>query len=755
MTKKGSKSEAGKLVLLAMPLVYPGGAGSAWGMPVVAAGGACYSALDLSLGLDGTADSPVSAACLESLGIGPLGRYLGGERICPVPLNAGALLGGVRPSGSPGLFAGVRLQIPPPANPADLLHAQLEWLRAYGLSGGVILDGDCAAQIASYIRLLKEQCAGKVLVFTGRRFFERFLQAVLDEAAPFAADYGIPLNYSLGGASVLDAAFGGTGIVCFEDMPPAGRKRIPCAVALYIDSGETQADLRTLSPVEAAVKLGIIITNGKAADSFLFRAGVFTQNQYRLLWRDTAELPSQNIKNNAPVRKRFLRTLFRPPIGLEEAEFLGIEDAYRCHFAAGGIFCVNEKFRGLLPRDFLDEQKTFYETETSASFAETESASYSGLDKNSRASFFRWRQYVRGGAYEKAAAFARSAKNETSPSETAYLRIYTRELALGMGREGRMETFETLRELWREYRKRIPAREAVFFLEVVIDFIMIYGLAAECIPLADIFLGVEEYSGGGKTALLLDLLRYYLFVEQAWDRPPGFLPRFNLVAALLPAKIRDRSMRRRDFADMFCRALDSVDSQLRSRWNKSFFEFFTPPELCKMNFTAFDTVPRSGCSSYTAFWPAFSSHNALVETLAALARDTGANPLSGKRIGRPISLETELIESLRRESDEVRGMLHNESAYVSPPPRARAPALSYRKPDAASIERFMEHIDNADRARVIMLLEGHDNKSGISEMDIDRINEAFEAGFGDLLVDGYSITDEYRTILEEWKSRGE
>jgi hypothetical protein len=770
-------------------------------MPVIAAGGRRFSARALSEELAG-ADGPLSRSELAALGIGELGRYLGGEVIKPLALGAGELLGGALPgrAGAAALFAAsVELEKPPPQSSGGaFLHAQLEWLRGYGLSGGVLWPPERAEALAAYIRFLRETDGGRRLVFMDRAFFGDVLKRHLSEAAPFAArEEGIPVNWELGGAPVLSSAGGALGIVLYEDMPPAGK--IKTDIALLIDSRSAREASPPLAELRAALKLGVIIGKvparqdsraRKKADaertallgqSFLFRSGHFSLcRETPWLWRADGEALPGVPAARGSAAQTLLTADFRAHIGPEAAERLGMARQAgegRVKTAARGIFAVNSKFSGLTPADFRDEQNCWYETGKGAEASlRGGTGQFAAFDRAGRAAFFRWRDYCRGGRYRSASSFAGAA-------EEAYLRVYVRELVLGMGREGRMETFQKLRELYHEFGAKNSSSAFSprgFLLRAIVDFMIIYDLEKEALPLLaaepdGVFDAEDPASSvsGEQLRALGDLIRCRLFVEEAWERPPAFAARFDLVASLVPARIRERSAQRPDFAENFCAALGEIDRQLRTRQDKSFFEFFFPPALSKIEVQAFADIPNAGRSSYTVFWPAFSAHRPLIDTLAALARDTGANPLSGGRMGRPVSLEAELIESLRRESDEVRDLLSVDDAKTkSARPRhggenrAKPKQLAfsaYRKPDPSSMGAFMRSLDGDQRGVVMSLLDGNGpaRESGF-EMRVDEINTAFEARFGDLLVDtnapdsesGYSISAEYKTILMSWKSPG-
>ena len=87
------KSAQKRLILRCMPLIEKG-VGSAWGLPVIAAGKERLSALAESKKLvPGDPFITERLNELEILGIGPLGRYCGGEPIKPVRLRISDFFG--------------------------------------------------------------------------------------------------------------------------------------------------------------------------------------------------------------------------------------------------------------------------------------------------------------------------------------------------------------------------------------------------------------------------------------------------------------------------------------------------------------------------------------------------------------------------------------------------------------------------------------------------------------------------------------
>jgi hypothetical protein len=359
-----------------------------------------------------------------------------------------------------------------------------------------------------------------------------------------------------------------------------------------------------------------------------------------------------------------------------------------------------------------------------------------------------------------------------------------------MGREGPLRHFIALRDLWRAYRESFPETGALLH-RWLLDFMVIHGVAGEALPLLleegrDGILPEPEADGRDKGAdLFLDLAIRRFFVEGAVTEDTE--QTWPLLRALIPKKILHRKEAASPdgagetagkagaaaFRENCCRTLAALDGHLRRDWNRGFFELFYPPRPVRGEFTAFRGL-GPGTSSYTAFRPAFSSHPPLIEILSALALDPETNPLPGAILRpRPLNMEEELIEELRRESDTVRDLLTIDEAAAEmkkkpprkrmlPPPDITVPERpGFTKPDPAALETFAASLGEAERRALKHIAANGEHAapdiSGlIPDAVIDAVNEAFNRRFGDLLIEtgpeGPSISGEYQAILREWES---
>jgi hypothetical protein len=153
------------------------GVGRAYALPVLKYGAKRWSARKVSekLGPEGIAldGKWVKRETLENLGIGPLGRFVDGAPITPVRLKPRELLyrGGEDLGRFCSDFEFDRNRWIRSAEPEALFAAHLDFLRAYGISGGLIAgkEAEAARFLAAYLRnLLEKEKDGTILILTPR-----------------------------------------------------------------------------------------------------------------------------------------------------------------------------------------------------------------------------------------------------------------------------------------------------------------------------------------------------------------------------------------------------------------------------------------------------------------------------------------------------------------------------------------------------------------------------------------------------------
>jgi hypothetical protein len=818
------------------------GAGSAWGLPLIRDGKNRYSALAVSQALkgkagtrDGFAEAEFSGGAelpdgnffgreeLAELGIGPLGRYPGGEPIKPLPLKPEHFfLAGFFPASTArNFFSGLEFEKDTwhtGGNFSSLFHFHLEFLRAWGFSGGLVVpderSGGSFVPLAEYLRFLHNECretGGKILAAMDRTFFEKKLLPLLPETAPFVPEGTgkIPLNNAEGGESLLAAGISGAGIVLYEALPPDVKNRnARCDILLVVETGQSDPSAFALiKEIEARLVLGIAITDNDASafkNSLLKQTGLLKpggETESRLIRSLVPASPggkppplkfSRPAPNktgpsgvsgpdgNARLSPGRLSALLRLSGGRpnrDEAAALGLLpqwEAGRVQAAGGAVFAVNAKFAGIRAADFRDEQALYYgDPKQEPAFAappESGEAAFEKLDKKQRVFFLYWRDQCRRGNYILPEPAVPGRGAEFRHGLEYYIEVYARELILLMGNEGPMKGFLALRELFHEYGETFPALGNLLF-RFLVDFAVIYGIVGEAFGfLFDRLPAViERQRAAGKidpaVRILLDIALFRFFVEEKRNLEDGegrteLLP---FVKALLPRKVR-KSLDGTGAEEKFGGALVLLDRRLREDWGMGLFEFFCPPSLLRADFKAFEKCPAAGSSSYTVCRFDFSDHPPLASALESLALNPDS-AAAGLPIGeRPLSfsLETDILEELRRESNEVRELLTTDGLAKgpseTPPPKAapfRPSALlnektpRYTAPDPALMKQFIRSLSGADQNAVALLLDGGE----IGEEEAERINVEFNSRFGDLLIvyEGGrpSIPDEYLSILKE------
>jgi hypothetical protein len=845
-----------------MPLIE-NGVGSVWGLPVIREGERRVSALAVSEKLERPGkdtDGPEARRLreLEDLGVGPLGRYCGGEPIRPVRLSAGDFFSsGKEPAAgepvlkdlSKGTAGGfwTRLECDETrwtaaGDTAAIFHDHLEFLRTWGFSGGVIIEErrDLAELLGGYLLFLRNEAPGaKIILVLSKDFFDRadYTGPGLQNVKPFG-DPGageIPLNFVNGGEPVLSASFCGLGVVFYEDLPPDLKiltSRCDILVNVVRSGISSRAGESVIRDSKVRIALTITVVRHNPAKKIAKTGDTQKSPLAGYLYRSL--VPAQPGPpapfSAAPSRPRSGKNrsgcstappvigkagLSRTPFsgGREEAAALDGEvllplwEAGRIEAAGGGLFAVTAKFSGLRALDVKDEQAWFYRNPpegTAGNTAESPppvrpGAAFSELNEQQLGFFLRWRHKCRRGREPDWNTAHAPALDPNGYGET-YIRLYARELALCMGREGPMRHFLALRDLFHACRAGFPETGALL-CRWLLDFAVIYGIASQALPL--LMDELEHETGETWTELLwktrsetasilTDLSLHRFFIEE--DRPLEQLldaerdPAWVCVKALIPEKLLRRKESAldagEDWAPHYRRALGAIDKQLRHDWNRSFFEFFYPPRPQSAVLKAFDTLPHVGESSYRVYWTGFTSHRPLLDILSGLFLDPRTNPLHGLEAHlHPLTLEGELLEELRRESDAVRDILKTETGGAPQDPgegprrirgspsakqrpalpsetahrdreaRTRPPENSYVAPDRADLEEFIAVLGTQERSALRNIAQG--DGAAVTDMTVDAINGAFNKRFGDLLVEisgeGPSISPEYRSILPSWE----
>ncbi|MCL1927533.1 MAG: hypothetical protein FWG07_01905 [Treponema sp.] len=833
------------LILRCIPFMEKG-VGSAWGLPVIAAGKERLSALSLSeqlqapgmLAFDADPFRAEHLRELEALGIGPLGRYLGGEPIKPVRLgpedffntsiNRRRIGERTEKTGtikSAELFCtGLEFEktywIANGSVP-DLFTGHLEFLRTWGFSGGLSINESALAQLlAGYLIHLQKETSKekpKIAVLISKHFFETQLYAQLPNLKisgdPDAGE--IPVNFCTGHVPVLSREMTGLGIVLYEDIVPMLRtQKACCDILIAVNTGSSKKQ-HNYSVFTEEISAGLKLTiNAEGKEKH--KAGAKKEiSSKTYLFRDcrngTLQFPAHTKIDSKPIRfysalqtknqqprteGRGIRPLSTNQISREEASGLELFPQWETHRAEkvhGCLFAINAKFSGLHAADFKEEQVLFYhEGPGTQKSKQTRAppvklappvqsapppikpnASFIGLNQTQLEFFFQWRSECRRGNVR--------IMPDSMYMET-YIILYAEELALCMGKEGSMQHFTALMHLFLACIEYYP-ETAMQLCKFCVDFAIIYGIGAEAFPI----LLHELVSNGwfneihneiaGTEMLLLDMALYYFFIEAENNlEKKEYWP---LIKKLIPHRLLKRKENDSEFPSRFCQTLETLDTQLRQDWNRSFFMLFFPPLLQSCDCNAFESGRVMGNSSYTVLRPGFSTHKPLIDILAALTLTPECNPLPGvKTCLHPLSLENELLEELRKESNAVREMLtmedyslngqnsvyHGRNRAGSHRPKRiehQPKALNqstYIPVDKINLTKFITSLGTVNRKALESIIRAaHDpalKHTDISDTTIDEINSAFYEQFGDLIIEigseEPSISAEYAVILGEW-----
>jgi hypothetical protein len=714
------------LILRAYPRIRKG-VGTPRALPLVSrrspGGERVYGALGLSrrfrepyIPLE---DRWVRRESLEKLGVGPLGHYLGGEKLSPLTLKPLELL--LRGSGRLRFLwqrveaagdrgEGLWVSSPPEgaleggASPRDILFSHLEYLRSWGINGGVrgSRRREDFQNLAQWLRGLAERLeGGRVLVLISGESWNAFL------AEEFPQPEGGSLTVPPGlreGPRVFDRDFRGIGIAFYEDLlyglgegaspeNPPGKTGRPmgspvgsgCNWDILFLADFPGPALRdpggSFSPALAAflrelprrLTLGLFFGGpdffqspayGIIKPLFALRGGLEKYEAY--LFRDTEEalaLPEAFDLGPAAIR--------RPPRPFP-AEGTGITPGRV-------ILGERKRFAGLRVQEFLEEQSCFFHPGKRAPFAPPGDGpseggdpssggppSFSGLDERQKNYFFFWRRLVRQGHYPETAL--------------PWIILYARELVLLMGGTPG-ENFSALLGLWEHYRASFPRLDR-FFPPLITGFAVLYSMEDAGFSLI-LKLPPDRLRAFGKNSgIIADLYLHRTYVEEnnavLLEDIRAFFP-LPPLGEKTPAAL--------------ARVLNGMDRRLRKFYGRKLFEYFYPPLEREETLRPFGEFKNLGDSFYSIRWISFRRHPPLLRFLDDLssylnyrfALETGSPPGGPPRLEglwrfladrelafpgaapppedllrEPMELSGAALSRLRTESDEVRDLLEEE-----------------------------------------------------------------------------------------------
>jgi hypothetical protein len=657
-------------------------------------------------------ETKIPLTLFEELGLGPLGCFIDGAPILPVPMKAADLLRRGIPGGFWTAFefgacswaedGAWETEFPGTEFPGtgfpeipfrETFFRHLDFLRTYGIPGGAVLESpeEAAALLGSYLSGpgAGENC--RILIFLRRNFF-RLLGGIAPEEGEEFPDTLSPRPGAV--FRLYETLLKDTGI-----------SKDPWDILILTDPGEFLADagegrFNRLGNINARLRLGIF-TGGKSCGiNPLFDHGNNAVKRFfgiqgeardltRYLFRDLripCPLPPSADLFHNPVR--------RPPEpfpdGDDAAEHLsGQQNFWSTVVTHGCRFRILGKFQGLNIPLYKDELELFpFNPSPARIFPEDTNIAdpeegrlpvFSKLNREQRDYFLYWREEFR--------------KERHPAANLPCIYLYARELILTMGGGNPGEYFRELLSLWRIYRGGIPKLDR-FFPNWLVDFAVLYGIAGTAL---DELLPFAEDAGNG---MLKDLFLHKNHIEQ---KHPVLLK--NLIV-LFPDKTRMTLQNENPFlAAKVEAALNKIDRYLQERCQKNLFEFFYPSGAVPLHITAFAPFDDLGLSSYSAEWMGFCEHEPLKQFLNALvlylyarlkgrsdwpiksgvsprgyghpwhqiidealgfpiepeAPFPGISPDEKKPVPAKLRIETEKLTRLREESDKVRELLRIEA----------------------------------------------------------------------------------------------
>ncbi|MDR0656793.1 MAG: hypothetical protein LBG22_10805 [Treponema sp.] len=705
---------------------------------------------------------------LEKTGLNPLGRYAGGETIegigIPVPLL-------FRRGEAPPYFSRLEYQGPPwldRAEKAAIFCAHLDFLRFWGISGGVIHSGrgraETAALLLGWLRntesagkhVSAERGAGKTIVLMERNFWELYFSVS-------AAGLPPPLE----GEDLLSSRNKGICTGFYESLPPSSNSLVSiCDMLILLEPVDY---MERLGGIEAGIVLGISSEEpGEETLRRFFGLKGERAELGRWIYRNTgAALPLPRFYRMPP------REILRPPFG--------------------GRFTADAKFRSIPAPELAEESAFFYAKGTGDYDPEAAlktKFSFGELSQEEKNNFFRWRHLFRKGIQK--------------PAGRAFIRIYARELCLAMGNTEPLEAFAGLSRLqeycvWLEsfsgekedLQETEEERVSLQLLQRLFDFAVMYGITSRTLPL------VLSRAAGSRDYLIQDLLIHKKYIEE--NNSIAFEDIHPFIGDLLQGN-SFYVFYGKELEKALEKVINLIDRRLRDLCKKRLFEFFFPVQTYRESRRAFAGMEAAGYSSYTAEWAHFLGSKPLLKFTSSVFRyveyrlkiKTGfekprqAPPLEEywrliadaalNNAAFPVhiwpgsvKLRHESIERLRSESDEVKQLLlieensagggKTEGGHETPPP-----GLKKTEKKQSGIDAFIGGLNETERKALFCIASAEDPSSlktelgetaaagfSMPELLIDSINEKFMDAFGDLLIEngkeGPCIAEEYRGKL--------
>ncbi|MDR0388907.1 MAG: TerB N-terminal domain-containing protein, partial [Spirochaetaceae bacterium] len=660
---------------------YKRGVGSPWGVPALCYKDRFYPAREVSLNLDrglaGLGPGLIQQETLEELGIGALGRYIDGGGIREIALRNIDIFGvsektrgfwqGLHIDGPRWIENGLR---------TDIFSFHFEFLRRWGLPGGMVINWDAAAPLLlSYLRsLLLYSEKIKILVLMSKEHYA---------AGIFPAS--MPLNRLDGGLSLFAPQFRGTGICFYDEIPENSAMLKASADILFLVEPPPRPEvLDALRALRAGLVVGVGEKLSCAENLSLFGIRGKLREYTDCLFRVDG-VPCAFPKTRG---ESGWKILFPPrPFGAPPGTMAGIyaespvADTYsEAEQPLSVRFTVLSRFKKLKVPEYKNEQLCFRMKGKAFPFvpfaAESGAAlKFEKLSPGRRAYFLFWRDEFRRGKFLE--------------TDTGYITLYTRELILFVDGDP-MDNFRELQKLWHGYRADFPILDRLFPLWLM-DFGVLYNRAGEAF--AELLPFAPE---SGLTLLVNEYIhRKYIAPAKARqdDQAPEEVCHLSLEDVF--TLIRPDNSRAPQRPELAVRALAEkafrgIDRFLIKQYGKGLFDFFYPSRSRRVEVRAFEGLSGLGESSYQYEGIDFCGHTVFIDffkqSLAyieyGLGREQGIArgrepPLDGlwkfliHRISgfggsvvpppelrlKTIHLESETLDQLRLESESLRELL--------------------------------------------------------------------------------------------------
>ena len=732
---------------------------------------------------------------LEGLGVFPLGRLAGGEPPEPRKLTP---LEVMRRGGDAlrDAFGGVWTDFEFKENlwisaapPDRIFISHLEFLRRYGISGGILTGGgeETAVSLGAYLRGLSGELGdGRALAFMTRNYYETHFCRVLPTVWPSS----LPLAFTGGQRaeenSPFSPQFRGIGLCFYEDLSKNSNFfTFPWDILFFVEPREITYEapgisaeagyFDALKKIKTRLRLGIFTHprdnhypgsyGTKLRDFFSLRGGMKALEKYVIRDEDSSlRMPQRYCLRPGKIR--------RPPCPFradeEEPARQGIGRG--TIIIAGGVrLVIRAKFKSIRTPEFKEEQQRFFFNGKEAPYAaytlrHDHDLDFNRLNGEQRDYFFWWRGEFRRGNPRK--------------TNAGYITLYARELILSMGQGEPLDNFQELLRLWRIYREEEPELDA-HFLPWLMDFMVLYQIWDRVFP------RLFPLKGEPVLFLFRDLLIHKRYIEA--DTPLTFAD----FEPMLPQKVRNGPFRHGPQGFLLEGAIETalrgIDSFLRKNYGKRFLEFFYPPPTEPVLFPGFKNLYGAGNSSYSVEWICFHRHRPLLDFFDALVTyieyrlkarlgfgKKGREPAleavwkdpvdgelgfaPGESRPRPgglgIGLEPERVSRLRIESDEVRELLRIDDGASGtpevPPVLTGLSPSPLPEPEGAvsDIADFLAGLDEAQGEALRILAgegDGGTKKTALTglaktaktmpEFLIDGINRQFQEVFQDILIE--------------------